>query len=247
MKYKLIKSMMIYPIEIQAFSKIFFVKKFNLIRLLCIILIFNLLSCASRQTFKPTKIESNKMKAFLSDKPDALKNSYQKLLEEGTRNEVLNNMQIGSDALQTGNIANAISAFDQAINGITKIYANNETAKKARTLWYEEQMKDFKGEPYERAMAFYYRGILYLEDGDYENARACFKSGINQDAFAEEEQNRCDFALLIFLSALTSNLIGDDYLAQAGMEELKRLRPDFDQNLSGNIMMLIETGTAPRK
>ena len=48
-------------------------------------------------------------------------------------------------------------------------------------------------------MAYYYRGVLYLRDGDYENARASFKGGMLQDGFAEEEQNRSDFALLSFL------------------------------------------------
>ena len=29
-----------------------------------------------------------------------------------------------------------------------------------------------KGEPYERAMVYYYRGLIFLRNGDYENARA---------------------------------------------------------------------------
>jgi len=225
----------------------FLTRIFITITLFFISVAITLPGCATRQTFKPVQVDPHEMKSFLSDKPSALKKSYQALLEEGARNEVLNNMQIGIDALQMGYRENAVSSFDLAIKGITTVYANNEVAKKARTLWYEEQMKEFKGEPYERAMAFYYRGVLYLEDGDYENARACFKSGINQDAFAEEEQNRCDFALLIFLSAVASGLSGDDYMADLAMEELKTLRPDFDQDLSGNALVLFETGTSPRK
>jgi hypothetical protein len=30
----------------------------------------------------------------------------------------------------------------------------------------------FIGEPYERAMAYYYRGLLYWRDGEIDNARA---------------------------------------------------------------------------
>ena len=88
-------------------------------------------------------------------------------------------------------------------------------------------MKHFKGEPYERAMSYYYRGLLYMLEEDYENARACFKAGIIQDAFAEENQNRCDFALLLFLEAFCSLKLGDQELAKAALEEMKKLRPDL--------------------
>ncbi len=111
-----------------------------------------------------------------------------------------------------------------------------------------ENMKDFKGEPYERVMAYYYRGLLYLMRGDFENARACFKSGVMQDAFAEEEQNRCDFALLIFLEGWASQCLGDSQLASAAYREVRRLRPDFTPPAwDHNVLMIAETGSSPRK
>jgi hypothetical protein len=103
--------------------------------------------------------------------------------------------------MDAGDYDIAKELLDQVLLRIDMVYADNENAMKARSLWYEEGMKDFIGEPYERAMAFYYRGLLYMMDEDYENARACFKNGVIQDAFAEEEQNRCDFAALIFSKA----------------------------------------------
>ena len=110
-------------------------------------------------------------------------------------------MRIGTSALQMGYYDLAKMCFDQCLNYIEAVYADNEKAKQARSLWYEEGMKDFKGEPYERVMAYYYRGLLYIQDSDFENARACFKAGVIQDAFAEERQHQCDFALLLFLEA----------------------------------------------
>ena len=160
----------------------------------------------------------------------------------------MNNMRVGVDALQLGYCDIAKRCFDKALNHIEAVFANNETAKKARSLWYEEGMKDFKGEPYERAMAYYYRGLLYLMDKDYENARACFKAGIIQDAFAEEKQNRCDFALLLFLEGYCSLKLGDHQLAAAAFDELKKLRPDFIvPTADSDIMIIIETGSSPRK
>ncbi len=203
--------------------------------------------CASRQTFEDVDVPKAEMDAFLADKPEELEPAYRRLLREGPRNAVLNQMRVGLDAYQLGYKELSERAFDNAVANIQRIYADNETARKARSLWYEEGMKDFKGEPYERAMAFYYRGLLFLEEGDYENARAAFKSAILQDAFAEEEQSRCDFALLILLEAWASKLANSPDLARVAFEEVKRLRPDFEGSLDDNVLVIIETGTSPRK
>ena len=203
--------------------------------------------CAGRQTFKTLDIPEDEMRAYLSNKPEVLKPAYRRLAEEGKRNVVLNRMRVGLDAYQLGYKDYATEAFAKALADIEVIYAGDKTAAKARSLWYEEGMKDFKGEPYERAMAYYYRGLLLLEKGDYENARAAFKSGVIQDAFAEEEQNRCDFALLIFLQGWASQMAGDSGLAKAAYKELRKLRPDFDVPSGSNVLIIIETGKSPRK
>ena len=164
------------------------------------------------------------------------------------RNVVLNSMESGLAALESGPIEDAEAAFERALQGIETVYAHDKRAAEARSLWYEEGRKDFKGEPYERAMAYYYRGIAYLKRGDFENARACFKSGVLQDAFAEEDQHRCDFALLIFLEGWASQCLGDRDLSEAAYREVKRLRPDFPLPAADhNVLILAETGSSPRK
>jgi tetratricopeptide (TPR) repeat protein len=181
------------------------------------------------------------------DNSKGLGKFYSALKKEGKRNEVLNNMRLGVAAMRVGEKETAKQAFDIAIKGIETVFANNENAQTARSLWYAEEMKEFKGEPYERVMAYYYRGLLYLEDGDYENARAAFKSGLIQDTFAEEEQFRCDFALLMFLESLASKLAGDDEMAKTALTELASFRPDYKQPDSYNVLFLLETGYSPRK
>lgn len=161
---------------------------------------------------------------------------------------VLNCMISGTDAFCKGDRETAARAFDNALLGIETVYADNEAAKKARSLWHEEGGKDFKGEPYERVMAYYYRGLLYIMEKDYQNARACFKGGMLQDAFAEEEQHRCDFALMLYLSGWCSRAIQDEILAAPTFEELQKLRPDAPlPGQDDNILLIVETGTAPRK
>ncbi len=186
--------------------------------------------------------------AYLADKPYELHPRYRLVLAQGRRNRVLNQMQAGLAAMDSGHFDLARQSFDEVLNGIETVFAHNEQAARARTLWHAESSKVFKGEPYERAMAYYYRGLLYMLEEDYENARACFKSGVIQDAFAEEKQNRADFALLIFLEGWASQCLGDTQLAAAAYEEVKALRPSFEPPAThDNVLVLAETGRAPRK
>ena len=185
---------------------------------------------------------------YLEDKPRALQPHYRLVRTHGRRDRVLNQMQAGLAAFEYGRGDLARESFDEVLGGIETVYANSRQAAKARSLWRREGSKIFKGEPYERAMAYYYRGLLYLHDGDYENARACFKSGVLQDAIAEEQQNRCDFALLIFLDGWASQCLGQMQLAQASYDEVKALRPDFVAPApDDNVLVLAETGRAPQK
>ncbi|MFC3071384.1 hypothetical protein [Phenylobacterium soli] len=172
----------------------------------------------------------------------------QRLPVEGERNRVLNEMEIGARALWRSDYPKAKVALDDALARIGSVFADDPNAAKARKLWYDEGSKDFKGEPYERAMAFLYRGLLYLHDGDYENARAAFRQGQMQDAFAEEQQYRTDFALLVFLEAWASHLNHDEDLRDQALAILAKLRPDFPGIApKDDTLVLVETGFAPRK
>ena len=164
------------------------------------------------------------------------------------RNHVLMLMQCGRSAFAEGNYDKARELFNEVVLYMETMFVDTERARKARSLWYDEGSKDFMGEPYERAMSYYYRGLIYLRDGDFGNARACFKSAVLQDAFAEEEQHRCDFALMIFLEGWASQMEGDEILVRKAYKEVQKLRPDFIQPKPGdNILVVVEIGKAPRK
>lgn len=179
---------------------------------------------------------------------DDLQQYVTKLQAEGEQNRVLNQLEIGTRQLWAGDTVGAATAFDDAIEKIEMVYSGDPAVAKARSLWHEEGAKSFKGEPYERAMAYYYRGLVYLQKGDYENARAAFKQGQLQDAFAEEEQFQTDFALLLFLEAWASHLNGDAQLRDEALKYLKAMRPEFPGIEDGqDTLILVETGTAPRK
>ena len=193
------------------------------IRLTPWILFFLLASgCASTTDYEIVQVPDSVMTAYLQNKPSLLHYHYIRILQEGRRNLVLNHMRAGLAAMELGEFDLAEESFDIALLNIESIYTDDENAAKARSLWYEEGRKDFKGEPYERAMAYYYRGLLYLRKGDYENARASFKGGLLQDAMAEQAIYQADFALLIFLEGWSSLMLGDWDMAEEAFQEVQK-------------------------
>jgi hypothetical protein len=196
----------------------------------------------------PFALADSQADAYLASQPEELRPLFSTLLSEGERNSVLNFDRLGLAAMQRGDIEIAEHAFDQALARIEAVYADDPQAKKARSLWSEEKVKDFKGEPYERAMAYYYRGVLYLAKGDYENARASFMSGEYQDTMSEKEEYRGDFAVLSYLAGWASRCNGDSEKASSFFKNATDALPGLSApEVTANSLVLIDTGAGPRK
>jgi tetratricopeptide (TPR) repeat protein len=172
----------------------------------------------------------------------------QRLYIEGERNATLNFQRIGMAALALGDIDLAEKAFDAAVTRIEMIYADNPEAQKAKSLWTAEKIKDYKGEPYERAMAHFYRGLVYAARGDFQNARALFKQADYQDTVAEAEQYAGDFGLMPFMAGWASYCDGNsgmaaDFLQQAIKGDSNYSTVRVDQP----VLVLFESGRSPYK
>jgi len=212
--------------------------------LLCVFAV----ACMPTRTVQEIDVPKSEMDSYLSDKPAILRKYYAALRRGGEQNSVLHSMNLGVAAMENGYPRRAAAAFDHAIGKIEAIYVDDPAAAKARSKWHEEGAKDFKGEPYERTMVFYYRGLLYLREGQYDTARACFLNGLIQDAFAEEEQHRCDFVLLEFMAGWAAQCMRDRDLADEHWARIKKLRPDFQAPpWDHNTLFLTEAGKSPRK
>ena len=169
-------------------------------------------------------------------------------IQKGER-VVLNKMIEGKYFLDTKKHQRSKESFLFVAQEINRVWNKPEESKKVRQFWYEEGIKSFKGEPYERSMVFYYLGLHFLREKDYGNAQASFAQSILQDAFAEEEQNRADFAAAYFLQALAQKYLESNQLSQTNLKKFKELKKNFlPENFQfGNSVFIIETGHAPRK
>lgn len=174
--------------------------------------------------------------------------AFERLYHEGERNAVLNFNELGVAALEANNFVRAEIAFSEATSRINRIYANDENTRKAKSVWSEEKVKDFKGEPYERAMTFYYRGLLYLNAGDYQNARASFLTAEYQDTVAEKEEFQGDFGLMNYLAAWSSYCDGDAGKVSEFLGSATKSDPSLVSLKANNkAIALLETGQGPAK
>ncbi|WP_296717393.1 hypothetical protein [Erythrobacter sp.] len=187
-------------------------------------------------------------RAWVDAKPEPLRKFYSALLRDGEYNAVANFAKLGRAAMAVGEYQAAEWAFDNALDRIEAIYANDEAAKAARSKFNVESIKDFKGDPYERAMAYYYRGLLYLRNGDYGNARASFVSAEYQDTVSEAEEFQSDFALMNFLAGWSARCMGSDALANDSFAAAAKIDKALGEPPAGaTVLHIAETGLGPVK
>jgi hypothetical protein len=165
------------------------------------------------------------------------------------KDRVLYDYRAAAAAMRTANYDEAKVRLDDAIARIGGIITNDADAKRARGLFSPESTKTFIGEPYERVMAYFYRGILYWRDGQPDNARACFRSGQVIDSDPELEHYEADYVLLNYLDGLASAKLdadGSDALARARAHAGEKVSlPDY--NAAANVLIFAEYGNGPRK
>ena len=144
--------------------------------LACLLMAGCLSGCAASSD--PTRRDLATAQQLASDPnlPENLRPYYQRFYWEGESNAALNRMRLASAAIQDEHWQHAERALDEAIRDIEALGPADARSRKALSEFQPEDIKKFKGEPYERSMAYFLRGLLYLRTKDWSNARACFKS-----------------------------------------------------------------------
>ncbi|MGO8925857.1 MAG: hypothetical protein ACLQU3_03025 [Limisphaerales bacterium] len=164
------------------------------------------------------------------------------------RDRVLWEYRLAAAAMRQGQFDLAKQNLDDALLTLGGIYGKDKNAKEARSYFHAEAKKTFIGEPYERSMAYIYRGILYWRDGEPDNARACFRSAEFEDSDLENHEYAGDWVLPEYLDGLaTTKLHGD------GLDAFKRAQaiakgvtlPPYLPN--ANALFFIEFGPGPTK
>lgn len=198
----------------------------------------------------PTKVAAE-AEAFSRAQAQWAQPLMRALYRDGEWGAVLNLNRLGLAAMSRGDLALARRAFDAAIPRVESIYANDASAAKARSVFNGEKVKDFKGEPYERAMMYYYRGLLYAHDGDYQNARAAFLAADRHDTLSstEEKAYAGTFGMMKYLAGWASACDGDRVRAEQLQQEARSVDAKVQALALGwpRALILVDSGPAPVK
>jgi hypothetical protein len=193
--------------------------------------------CATTERTPPQRLTGNPA----IDTPALLTNGP-------SRDKVLWQYRTAATAMHRGQFEEAKRLLDDAILTIGGIIGKDPEARKARGYFSPEARKTFIGEPYERVMAYYYRGILYWMDGEPDNARACFRSALFEDSDTIDKKYAADYVLLDYLDGLASvKLSGDGSDAFSRAQSAVRISMPGSYNPKANLLLFVDFGRGPTK
>lgn len=178
-----------------------------------------------------------------------LQTDARRSINEGpAKDRVLWEDRLAAVDMRKGEFGEAKRVLDDVLSTLGGITAGDKSARAARGVFSEESKKTFHGEPYERVMAYFYRGVLYWMDGEPDNARACFRSGQLADSDTEQKEYAGDYTLLDYLDGLaTVKLAGDgsDAYKRAKTNSRSAVVPPYDAQ--ANVLFFAEYGRGPTK
>jgi tetratricopeptide (TPR) repeat protein len=219
--------------------------------IVCIALLL-LAGCSGPEKQGPTaqQIAAANQQAVSENYPAGLRSDYVDLLTQGERQYVLNAMKLGMDAIHQGYPDIAKRTFDQAIKRVQALQEGAAQAERAKSKFVPEEEKWFKGEAYERAALYLYRGLLYAADGDWGNAAACAKRTQLEDISSKEEDSGDYYSAewLLALASLKQNDPGTAKDALARAAKFPSKQGDVPPPHEGdNVLVVAEAGHGPVK
>jgi hypothetical protein len=164
------------------------------------------------------------------------------------RDKVLWQYRTAAAAMRQGKFDVAKPLLDDALLTVGGVLGKDKEARRSRSYFSKEARKTFIGEPYERSMAYFYRGVIYWRDGEIDNARACFRSAEFEDSDAEKKEYAGDWVLSDYLDGFASAKLGRD-----GSDAFKRATNNSrninlpEYNTKANALFIIEFGPGPEK
>ncbi|HYO10278.1 MAG TPA: tetratricopeptide repeat protein [Tepidisphaeraceae bacterium] len=223
---------------------------------LALLLLILCTGCANQQ--RQEKIAGAVMSFHAGDYPRAI-DTLKPMAEKPDEDFVLNNLRLGSTALAAQDFDEAENAFLRAVEVINATGVN-DGGRTLGAVLVDEKIKIWKGEPFERAMASFYLGVVYYARQDYQNARASFENALfklrdadpdKPDSNAREVDS--NFALASLMLAKSYQRLGRDDLAKANFEFVARRFPQLAPlasealNASSNLLLVVDYGYGPRK
>jgi tetratricopeptide (TPR) repeat protein len=182
------------------------------------------------------------------------------LAQKTDENYALNNVRLGSVALAEYDLRLAESSLYKAYEVMNSVNVN-DPGRSAAAVAVSEHLKVWKGEPFERAMANFYLGLVYYMKHDYANARAAFENAlfklrdygegqVKSDQYKEAES---DFTIAYIMLGRCWRQLGDLDKARDIFNRVVKLRPDLKYLVEGesfdhaNVVLVVDFGQGVEK
>lgn len=211
---------------------------------------------------KQQQIANRAVSDYFAGDYAAAAHRLQKIADKTDENFVLNNLRLGSAALVDYDLDQAESAFVRAYEVINSVGVN-DGGRSLGAVLVDEKIKIWKGEPFERAMANFYLGLVYYMQQDYGNARGAFENALFKlrDYSTDEKKSAAkdyrdvesNFAVAALMLGKCWQRLGREDLARANFQRAGELQPslkalaDYDRNRESNVLLVIDLGHAPQK
>ncbi|GIW75082.1 MAG: hypothetical protein KatS3mg104_0145 [Phycisphaerae bacterium] len=224
---------------------------------LMVILLVSVIGCQNNKSIKQST--SAVRDYFDGDFARAMQ-KLQNLAQTTDENYVLNNLRLGSVALTSYELNESENAFLRAWE-VINAGGVNSGARSVAAVWIDEKLKIWKGEPYERALASFYLGLVYYIQRDYNNARAAFENALFKlRDYADPEKKSNDyteqestFVLAHLMLGRTYLRLGRDDLARESFEKARQLQPRLARlaepsvHTDSNVLLVVDFGYGPKK
>lgn len=129
-----------------------------------------------------------------------------------------------------------------------------DSARETGAIFWAEDVKTYKGDPYEKILVNLMLGIGYYRNQEYENALSAFRRSIsaNQLIHNDDDKFRDNNALAHFLAGKCYSHLNEQESAQFHFRKAASLAPDNpylapDAIPGKNLIILIESGLGPMK
>jgi len=168
--------------------------------------------------------------------------------EKGSLRERARTMgEVGICAAHAALVDGAKRALDDALIVMGGVVRDTAMERRILSLPGSEQEKIFKGEPYERAICFLYRGLIYVAETDYDNASACFRSGELEDArLVDGVATRGSWLSLRYLNAFALYMAGRPNASSFPTEAPDGLAVGKHE-ADHNALVVVAAGLGPQK
>ncbi len=180
---------------------------------------------------------------------DPVRDGYARIQQGLPEDRILWQYTTSLELLRRGQVEEAARLLDDALLSQDAMATDGgRQARMATKVFYPESRKIYIGEPYERAMAWFYRGVIYWMQGQPDNARACFRSAQLMDGDAEGDSYRADFSVFDYMVGLINRIYSGDDQNMFNFARENVTSDFFPEPIDNpNVIFIFEFGKGPRK